>query len=92
MKILKLNPFYILIIMCLTLTGCADSVQFTITNAPTSVGFGYGLWHGIIAPIAFFISLFDDSTAMYAIYNDGGWYDFGFLLGLSCSWITNVKQ
>jgi hypothetical protein len=46
------------------------------------VGFWYGLWHGMIAPFAWFVSLSSDSTAIYAIYNDGGWYDFGFILGI----------
>jgi len=35
----------------------------------------------MILPISWFISLFSDSTAIYAIYNNGGWYDFGFVLG-----------
>ncbi len=28
-----------------------------------------GLWHGIIAPISFIVSLFNDSVAMYAVNN-----------------------
>lgn len=45
-------------------------------------GFWLGLWHGIIAPISFFISLFSD-VRMYQWPNIGRWYDFGFLLGIS---------
>jgi hypothetical protein len=41
-----------------------------------------GLWHGVIAPIAFLISLFDNDVRMYAFPNAGRWYDFGFLLGI----------
>lgn len=66
----------------LLLSGCADQVVFDTVNAPESVGFWYGLWHGMILPFAWFVSLFDDSVAIYAIYNNGGWYDFGFFLGL----------
>jgi len=40
------------------------------------------LWHGIIAPITFIISLFTDSVSMYEVHNTGGWYDFGFVLGV----------
>lgn len=47
-------------------------------------GFFGGLWHGLIAPIAFVGSLFAD-VRMYAFPNSGGWYDFGFLLGIA-SW------
>jgi hypothetical protein len=48
-----------------------------------SVGFWWGLWHGLIAPIAFLVSLFTDTVGIYEVHNSGGWYDFGFLLGLS---------
>ena len=46
-------------------------------------GFWLGLWHGIIAPITFVISLLSDSVRMYAFPNVGRWYDFGFLFGIS---------
>lgn len=46
-------------------------------------GFWWGLWHGIIAPITFIISLFDETVGIYEVHNTGGWYDFGFLFGLS---------
>jgi len=39
------------------------------------------LWHGFIAPVSFFVSLFSDNVALYAVNNNGGWYDFGFVLG-----------
>ena len=48
-------------------------------------GFWMGLWHGIIAPITFVISLFSDSVNVYEVHNSGNWYDFGFVLGLSMS-------
>jgi hypothetical protein len=51
---------------------------------PVSVGFWYGLWHGFILPISWICSLFMDEVAIYAVYNNGGWYDFGFVLGVDC--------
>ena len=42
-----------------------------------------GLWQGFIAPVTFVISLFNDDVGVYEVRNTGGWYDFGFLLGLS---------
>jgi hypothetical protein len=48
-------------------------------------GFWRGLWHGIIAPITFIISLFNKNIGIYEVYNNGGWYNFGFMLGLSMS-------
>jgi hypothetical protein len=65
----------------ISLSGCADDPGFTEAALRDPVGFWHGLWHGIISPISFVISLFDSDVAMYAIYNNGGWYDFGFVLG-----------
>ena len=45
--------------------------------------FWSGLWHGIVAPIAFIVRLFNDDVRMYACPNAGRWYDFGFLIGIS---------
>jgi len=40
-----------------------------------------GLWHGLILPISFLISLFGRDIGIYQVTNNGSWYDFGFLLG-----------
>lgn len=40
------------------------------------------MWHGLIIVFSFFGSIFSDDIAIYAIYNNGGWYDFGFVLGV----------
>jgi len=64
------------------LSGCADAVSFEQAASLSKVGFWQGLWHGIIFPVAWVASLFSDSTAIYAIYNNGGWYDLGFFLGV----------
>lgn len=44
-------------------------------------GFWLGLWHGIIAPITFLISLFDNDVNFYEVHNNGNWYNVGFALG-----------
>jgi hypothetical protein len=44
-------------------------------------GFFPGLWHGIISPVTFLISLFTEDVSVYEVHNDGNWYDFGFVLG-----------
>jgi hypothetical protein len=46
-------------------------------------GFWLGLWHGAIAPVTFVISLFNHAVRAYEVHNNGGWYDFGFLVGVS---------
>jgi hypothetical protein len=64
------------------LTACTAPVIDISTVVETEPsGFWMGLWHGIIAPVTFIISLFTDALQMYDINNNGGWYDFGFVLG-----------
>lgn len=69
------------IIIALFLTGCADVIRITDCVTAEPYKFPGGLWHGIITPFSFVCSLFMDDVAMYAVNNNGGWYDFGFLLG-----------
>lgn len=68
--------------MVITFTGCADvtPVQDCLPDDP--YGFWGGLWHGTIAPLSWLGSLFSDDIAIYAVNNNGGWYDFGFILGI----------
>ena len=72
--------------MILGITGCAAGPN-EMLNSPDEegkvAGFWQGLWHGIISPFAFLISLFSDAVHVYEIHNNGGWYNFGFLLGTS---------
>jgi hypothetical protein len=51
--------------------------------APGAPGFLLGLWHGFIFPVAWILSLFMDTIAVYAVPNNGGWYDFGYFLGIA---------
>ena len=44
-------------------------------------GFLGGLWHGIISPISFLISLFNQDVRLYETNNNGRWCDCGFCLG-----------
>lgn len=67
---------------CLMFAACAaGDARFTVQ---TPAGFWYGLWHGAIAPISFVVGLFADGVEIYERANRGGWYDFGFLLGILC--------
>lgn len=72
-----------ILVLILFLTGCADYVTFEQAVSIEPVGFLHGLWHGMIFTIAFIVSLFSDGTSVYAIYNNGGWYDFGVILGMA---------
>lgn len=72
----------ILFILFILLTGCADGVSFDTALSMGPVGFWHGFWHGFIIIFSWIGSLFSDDIAIYAIYNNGGWYDLGFILGI----------
>ncbi len=46
-------------------------------------GFWAGLWHGIILPLTFMVSLFNANVRIYETSNRGRLYDFGFIIGTS---------
>jgi hypothetical protein len=45
-------------------------------------GVFHGLWDGFVFPFAWLVSLFVPEVAVYAVPNNGGWYDFGYFLGI----------
>lgn len=74
------------LLLGLVIAGCTASPN-EFTDVPDDdgelAGFWQGLWHGIISPFTFIISLFSDSVDVFEVHNNGGWYVFGFLLGAS---------
>jgi hypothetical protein len=78
----------ILMIMAalILIAGCAagpNDLEKTPDADGEVAGFWLGLWQGIISPITFIVSLFSDNVHLYEVHNNGGWYNFGFLLGVS---------
>ena len=69
------------LLLIVLLAACAATQQADAV-APTAPGFLLGLWHGFIFPVAWVISLFTKEVAVYAVPNNGGWYDFGYFLGI----------
>ena len=67
--------------LALALGACA-ATQAPDAVAPAAPGFLLGLWHGFIFPVAWVVSLFLPKVAVYAVPNNGGWYDFGYFLGI----------
>ena len=78
LKLLFLIPLILLLASC-----AAGDAQFT---PESPAGFWYGLWHGVISLISLIIHIFNNDVFVYEINNTGGWYDFGFLLGVICIW------
>ncbi len=70
---------FLFLAVVLFIAGCAtQSAEIMPVNPP---GFWWGLLHGFILFFSFIASLFTDFR-IYAFPNTGGWYDFGFLLGV----------
>jgi len=81
----RLLLVFIAILAMLLLAGCAAGTNPTVDIPDVdgkSAGFWSGLWHGVISPITFIISLFSDNVNVYEVYNSGNWYDFGFMFGV----------
>jgi hypothetical protein len=78
LNLLLLIPFVFLLSSC-----AAGDAQFT---SESPAGFWYGLWHGVISVITLIIHVFNNDVFVYELNNTGGWYDFGFLLGVICIW------
>jgi hypothetical protein len=72
---------FVLVAMSLTVAACVAKQSLTAVN-PAAPGFLEGVWHGFIFPIAWIVSLFTDDIAVYAVPNNGGWYDFGYFVGI----------
>ena len=78
---LKVSLFFSFVLL---LTACtAGGEQF---NTDSPAGFWYGIWHGVISFISLVVHLFNETVMVYETNNTGGWYDFGFLLGVSSVW------
>jgi hypothetical protein len=63
------------------LAVAGDDSKYKLPGAAPA-GFLGGLWHGILAPITFIVSLFANGVRIYETNNKGRWYDFGFMLGI----------
>lgn len=82
---MKTNHIYKVLLTSLALIllglSCADAEHVQHVMTGHTYGFWGGLWHGMIAFFSLVGSLFSDEITVYALNNNGGWYDFGFCLG-----------
>lgn len=80
----------IAIAIVLLLAGCTAGPNSAVNTAAiataTPAGFLIGIWHGIIAPIAFVVSLFQPGIGIYETHNDGNLYNAGFVIGFLLAW------
>jgi hypothetical protein len=81
----SLKILLLLAVATILFTSCAH-VQPDVTCLTGKVyGFWNGLWHGMIAGLTFIGSLFNHDIAVYAVNNNGAWYNLGFLMGAGAS-------
>ena len=71
----------LLVAATLLLTACV-ATEAPSAVSPTAPGFLLGVWHGFAFPVTFILSLFTDDIAVYAVPNNGTWYDFGYFVGI----------
>jgi hypothetical protein len=70
--------------LAIVLVACAAGPNPEVGSVAANghaAGFWLGLWHGIISPVTFIVSLFTEDVSVYEVHNSGNWYDFGFVLG-----------
>ena len=82
----RLLGVFMILMMLIAISGCTAGPN-ELMDLPDGegkvAGFWQGLWHGVISPFAFLISLLSDKVHIYEAHNNGGWYNFGFLIGAS---------
>lgn len=75
-----------LLLLVLLLGACAPGPNPAVGSAAVEggdpAGFWLGLWQGLIAPVTFVVSLFNDGVNVYEVHNSGNLYNFGYVLGL----------
>jgi hypothetical protein len=73
-----------ILILFMALSSCApgpNTAEKTADGEGRVAGFWRGLWHGLISPVTFIISVFTKDVRIYEVHNNGSWYNFGFVLG-----------
>jgi hypothetical protein len=71
---------FVAVLLLVLVAACAHQPHPLPFGSPP--GFFAGIWHGLVAPFALVGHLFSD-IRIYAFPNSGGWYDLGYVLGLS---------
>jgi len=80
----KLRILGLLCLVVLVFASCApgpNDFEKTPDAGGKVAGFFKGIWHGLIAPVTFIISIFSKSVRLYEVHNNGFWYNLGFVLG-----------
>jgi hypothetical protein len=80
----RLSLLALILVLVIFAVSCApgpNDSEKTPNAAGRTAGFWLGIWHGLISPVTFVISIFSKNVRLYEVHNNGGWYNFGFVLG-----------
>jgi hypothetical protein len=83
----SLAMFVLVLLLLGIMAGCVpgpNPSQKMASEHGEIAGFWLGLWQGFIAPFVFVASLFKTDLNVYEVHNNGAWYNFGYLFGLTC--------
>jgi len=83
-RMIKILFVVLLILLVISCTAGPNQLKDKPNKEGKVAGFWRGLWNGFIILFSFIISLFNDNVTIYEVHNNGGWYNFGFLLGVMC--------
>jgi hypothetical protein len=84
MKLMKVSAIGLILLFSLLAWACApgpNGLEKTADGGGKIAGFWMGIWHGLISPVTFIVSLFSKDVRLYEVHNNGGWYNFGFVVG-----------
>jgi hypothetical protein len=82
----RLGLLFVIALLAVALVSCAPGPNPAEGGPGDVAGFWQGLWHGFIVLFTFVISLFNGDVGIYEVSNNGGWYNFGYLLGVMIFW------
>ena len=80
----KSSLLVLILALIIVVASCApgpNDAEKTPNAAGRTAGFWLGIWHGLISPVTFIISIFSKNVRLYEVHNNGGWYNFGFVIG-----------
>jgi hypothetical protein len=72
---------FIIVFLSLSCVPGPNDMEKTPNKTGKVAGFWLGVWHGLLSPITFIISIFSKSVRFYEVHNSGAWYNFGFVIG-----------
>ncbi len=81
----KCQFLFLCVLLSALLISCtpgANGLEGTSPGAGDPAGFLMGIWHGAISFFTFILSLFNKEISVYEVHNNGGWYNFGFIMGI----------